>query len=55
MVKDKDIMLQCNSSGADYLFAKDKYYDMSYDLGDKNILCGRKVNEKQHKLIKYTF
>lgn len=47
MVRDKDILIRCNGAGADYLYSKDKYYDASYDLGDKNILCGRKVNEKK--------
>ena len=26
---------------ADYLFQRDKHYDVSYDTGDKVIQCGR--------------
>lgn len=29
---------------AEYLFQSDKYYDSSYDSGDKSIQCGRKVD-----------
>lgn len=30
--------------GAEYLFQKDKHYDVSYDTGDKSIQCGRHVD-----------
>lgn len=30
--------------GAQYLFQKDKHYDLSYDTGDKSIQCGRHVD-----------
>lgn len=36
------LLADCNRVGASYLFQKDKFYDMSYDLGDKSIQCGRK-------------
>lgn len=34
----------CNSSQAQYLFQQDKFYDVSYDTGDKSVQCGRKVD-----------
>ncbi|XP_054270734.1 cysteine sulfinic acid decarboxylase-like [Macrosteles quadrilineatus] len=42
LLKNKDLLHQCNSSGATYLFQQDKFYDTSYDLGDKSVQCGRK-------------
>ncbi|KAJ8975458.1 hypothetical protein NQ317_004107 [Molorchus minor] len=41
LVKDKDILHECFSSGAEYLFQKDKHYDKKYDLGDAagNVTC----------------
>ena len=32
------------SLNAEYLFQSDKFYDNDYDLGDKTIQCGRKVD-----------
>lgn len=29
---------------ASYLFQQDKFYDVSYDIGDKTIQCGRHVD-----------
>lgn len=29
---------------AEYLFQNDKYYDASYDSGDKSVQCGRRVD-----------
>ena len=40
----QDILHQCNSASASYLFQVDKYYDIRYDTGDKSIQCGRKVD-----------
>lgn len=37
-------MHDCNSSSANYLFQQDKFYDTSYDTGDKSLSCGRKVD-----------
>ncbi|XP_069961505.1 cysteine sulfinic acid decarboxylase isoform X2 [Cherax quadricarinatus] len=34
----------CNSASANYLFQKDKFYDTSYDVGDKHLQCGRRVD-----------
>ncbi|XP_077993359.1 cysteine sulfinic acid decarboxylase-like [Glandiceps talaboti] len=38
------LMHRGHSAGARYLFQQDKFYDMSYDTGDKVIQCGRKVD-----------
>ncbi|KAI1885607.1 hypothetical protein AGOR_G00205570 [Albula goreensis] len=43
MVRDKTGLLQrCHSARASYLFQRDKFYDISYDTGDKSIQCSRK-------------
>lgn len=44
LVRDKNILHQCHSKGAEYLFQKDKYYDKSFDPGDKYLQCGRKCD-----------
>lgn len=44
LVKKKGILHECNSASAVYLFQQDKFYDVSYDTGDKSIQCGRKVD-----------
>ncbi|KAG7261519.1 hypothetical protein CRUP_003358 [Coryphaenoides rupestris] len=45
MVRDKTGLLQrCHSANAAYLFQTDKFYDISYDTGDKSIQCGRKAD-----------
>ncbi|XP_066152280.1 cysteine sulfinic acid decarboxylase-like [Euwallacea fornicatus] len=44
LVKDPKILHSCHSRGAEYLFQKDKYYDSSYDVGDKYLQCGRKCD-----------
>ena len=38
------LMQQAHSANARYLFQQDKFYDVSYDTGDKSIQCGRKVD-----------
>nr|APU50750.1 cysteine sulfinic acid decarboxylase-like protein 209 [Saccoglossus kowalevskii] len=38
------LMHNAHCAGATYLFQQDKFYDMSYDTGDKVIQCGRKVD-----------
>jgi hypothetical protein len=38
------LMHHCNSASASYLFQQDKFYDVSFDTGDKSIQCGRKVD-----------
>ncbi|KAM6909727.1 cysteine sulfinic acid decarboxylase [Xenentodon cancila] len=43
MVRDKTSLLQrCHSAQASYLFQQDKFYDVSYDTGDKSVQCSRK-------------
>ncbi|XP_040901337.1 acidic amino acid decarboxylase GADL1-like [Toxotes jaculatrix] len=43
LVRDKTSLLQrCHSARASYLFQQDKFYDVSYDTGDKSIQCSRK-------------
>uniref|UniRef100_A0A8C5DFV3 Glutamate decarboxylase like 1 n=1 Tax=Gouania willdenowi TaxID=441366 RepID=A0A8C5DFV3_GOUWI len=43
LVRDKTSLLQdCHSSRASYLFQQDKFYDVSYDTGDKSVQCSRK-------------
>ena len=42
LVRHTDALNQCNKMEANYLFQPDKHYDISYDLGDKTIQCGRK-------------
>ncbi|XP_061652578.1 glutamate decarboxylase 1 [Phyllopteryx taeniolatus] len=44
LIKKKGLLQQCNELGAPYLFQKDKFYDVSYDTGDKSIQCGRHVD-----------
>ena len=43
MVRDKGLLHEANSAAAQYLFQQDKFYDVSYDTGDKSVQCGRKV------------
>jgi hypothetical protein len=38
----KDLLKKCYSAEASYLFQQDKFYDISYDTGDKSIQCSRK-------------
>uniref|UniRef100_A0A4W6EU41 Glutamate decarboxylase like 1 n=1 Tax=Lates calcarifer TaxID=8187 RepID=A0A4W6EU41_LATCA len=43
LVRDKTHLLQrCHSAQASYLFQQDKFYDVSYDTGDKSVQCSRK-------------
>lgn len=44
LIKENGLLHQCNSSAATYLFQQDKFYDVSYDTGDKSVQCGRKVD-----------
>ncbi|XP_039602686.1 cysteine sulfinic acid decarboxylase isoform X1 [Polypterus senegalus] len=45
LLKDtSNLLKQCHSANATYLFQQDKFYDISYDTGDKSIQCGRKVD-----------
>ncbi|XP_059675055.1 acidic amino acid decarboxylase GADL1 [Gavia stellata] len=43
LVKDNSGLLKkCYSAKASYLFQQDKFYDVSYDTGDKSIQCSRR-------------
>uniref|UniRef100_A0A3Q1G4R1 Glutamate decarboxylase like 1 n=1 Tax=Acanthochromis polyacanthus TaxID=80966 RepID=A0A3Q1G4R1_9TELE len=41
--KSENLQL-CHSSRASYLFQPDKFYDISYDTGDKSLQCSRKAD-----------
>ncbi|CAJ0598935.1 unnamed protein product [Cylicocyclus nassatus] len=41
LFQKKGLLMDCNKMKADYLFMQDKFYDVSYDTGDKSIQCGR--------------
>ncbi|XP_075984578.1 cysteine sulfinic acid decarboxylase isoform X2 [Anticarsia gemmatalis] len=44
LVRDKGLLHEANSAAAQYLFQQDKFYDVSYDTGDKSVQCGRKID-----------
>lgn len=44
VTQHKKLLHECNSAKAQYLFQQDKFYDVSYDTGDKSVQCGRKVD-----------
>lgn len=44
LTRHMDLLPKCNSLAVHYLFQQDKYYDVSYDTGNKSIQCGRKVD-----------
>ncbi|XP_068140417.1 cysteine sulfinic acid decarboxylase [Drosophila tropicalis] len=44
LTRHQQILGQCHSTNATYLFQKDKFYDTSYDTGDKHIQCGRRAD-----------
>ncbi|XP_045766218.1 cysteine sulfinic acid decarboxylase [Maniola jurtina] len=44
LLKHKNVLKAAHSSDAQYLFQKDKFYDTSYDTGDKHIQCGRRAD-----------
>ncbi|XP_058037177.1 acidic amino acid decarboxylase GADL1 isoform X3 [Ahaetulla prasina] len=39
-----DLLKRCYSANASYLFQQDKFYDISYDTGDKSIQCSRRAD-----------
>jgi len=41
---NKQLLSQANCASASYLFQQDKFYDVSYDTGDKSVQCGRKTD-----------
>ncbi|XP_066978276.1 cysteine sulfinic acid decarboxylase [Macrobrachium rosenbergii] len=44
LTKHTGLLKDCNSASAAYLFQKDKFYDTSYDTGDKHLQCGRRAD-----------
>jgi len=44
ITRHKGLLNETNSANATYLFQQDKFYDVSYDTGDKSVQCGRKVD-----------
>lgn len=44
LTRHNGLLQKVHSANASYLFQQDKFYDMSYDTGDKSIQCGRKVD-----------
>lgn len=44
LTKHRGLLSKAHSAQASYLFMPDKFYDTSYDTGDKVIQCGRKVD-----------
>ncbi|XP_059622527.1 cysteine sulfinic acid decarboxylase [Phlebotomus argentipes] len=44
LAREKNMLHKCNCANADYLFQQDKFYDISFDTGDKSFQCGRKVD-----------
>jgi len=47
VTKRETLLASCNAASASYLFQPDKFYDISYDTGDKSVQCGRKVDAFQ--------
>lgn len=51
LIQDKQILKDTMSLNAEYLFQNDKVYDAdTYDLGDKTIQCGRKIESLKNWL-----
>ncbi|XP_011304771.1 cysteine sulfinic acid decarboxylase [Fopius arisanus] len=44
LTKHENLLQSAHSSCATYLFQKDKFYDTSFDSGDKHIQCGRRAD-----------
>lgn len=44
ITREHELLSHCNSIEVNYLFQQDKYYDVSYDTGNKSIQCGRKID-----------
>lgn len=44
ITREKELLPQCNSLAVHYLFQQDKFYDVSYDTGNKSVQCGRKID-----------
>ncbi|KAL7731648.1 hypothetical protein ACLKA6_000944 [Drosophila palustris] len=44
LTRESDLLSRCNSVEVSYLFQQDKFYDISYDTGNKSVQCGRKID-----------
>lgn len=44
LTRHAELLPQCNSTAVHYLFQQDKFYDVSYDTGNKSVQCGRKID-----------
>ena len=44
LLRHEDLLQAAHSSKASYLFQPDKFYDSSFDSGDKHIQCGRRAD-----------
>lgn len=44
LVRHEKLLESAHSSKASYLFQPDKFYDTSYDSGDKHVQCGRRAD-----------
>ncbi|EDW18723.1 cysteine sulfinic acid decarboxylase [Drosophila mojavensis] len=44
LTNESDLLARCNSIEVNYLFQQDKFYDVTYDTGNKSIQCGRKID-----------
>ena len=44
LCRHQGLLKDVHRAEATYLFQKDKFYDISYDTGDKTFQCGRKVD-----------
>uniref|UniRef100_A0A3Q3JJR6 Cysteine sulfinic acid decarboxylase n=1 Tax=Monopterus albus TaxID=43700 RepID=A0A3Q3JJR6_MONAL len=45
LLKDTtNLMKQCHSATATYLFQQDKFYDVNLDIGNKSVQCSRRVD-----------
>ncbi|XP_054009712.1 cysteine sulfinic acid decarboxylase [Hylaeus anthracinus] len=44
LVRHEGLLQSAHSSNASYLFQPDKFYDTSFDSGDKHVQCGRRAD-----------
>lgn len=44
LLRHEDLLQAAHSSKASYLFQPDKFYDSSFDSGDKHVQCGRRAD-----------
>lgn len=51
LTRHEGLLHKCNSANAEYLFQQDKFYDTTYDSGDKSFQCGRKVRNFLHQQL----